>query len=410
MLPGARRIEGAVHALFYRPGKTLLQLWASKANRTPKLWNDFYSSIDPARKPQQRGVLPFRVAQLYDVVVAAVKNKSLAEYVCAAGVLAHYVGDACQPLHVSFLHHSETDDDEDDGVHAAYEDDIVSVHAPLVVAGVKRLVDAARPFKPIVGAAEAADAVVQLMRRTVARLPPEDILAAYNANRGPGQSKAMWAALGERTLKRMADGAVTLAAIWQSAWTEGGGDVRGRFIKTALARPVAKAALKKLYDNNAFAESSEALLVAVEGSEEAGPRAEQLARAAPAIGSTLTTSAPRSARISLQVGPITMCVNSTTRSPVSGSWSAGIMHILRSLRRRVARRAACTRQRSVPCVMTACQSTRAITSADRPARVPSPWWRAAGLRAGYARQLAWRCSPAPCEARSRRARPGCRAR
>ena len=236
-------------------GKTLLQLWASKANRTPKLWNDFYSSIDPARKPQHRGALPFRVAELYDVMVAAVKNKSLADYVCAAGVLAHYVGDACQPLHVSFLHHGQTDDDEDDGVHAAYEDDMVSVHAPLVVAGVKRLVDAARPFKPFVGGAEAADAVVQLMRRTIARLPPEDILASYNANRGPGQSKAMWADLGERTLRRMADGAVTLASIWQSAWTEGGGDVKGRFIKTTLARPVAKAALKKLYDSTAFAES-----------------------------------------------------------------------------------------------------------------------------------------------------------
>src|ERR1700752_2632551 len=38
----------------------------------------------------------------------------------------------------------------------------------------------------------------------------------------------------------------------------------------------------------------------------------------PPGGSTLTTSAPRSPRIMPQVGPITMCVNSTTRTPLSG--------------------------------------------------------------------------------------------
>ena len=31
------------------------------------------------------------------------KNK-IPEFVCAAGVLTHYVGDACQPLHISYLH------------------------------------------------------------------------------------------------------------------------------------------------------------------------------------------------------------------------------------------------------------------------------------------------------------------
>src|SRR6185503_14750985 len=39
----------------------------------------------------------------------------------------------------------------------------------------------------------------------------------------------------------------------------------------------------------------------------------------PSSGSTLTTSAPRSASTSPQVGPITMCANSTTRTPSSGS-------------------------------------------------------------------------------------------
>ena len=39
----------------------------------------------------------------------------------------------------------------------------------------------------------------------------------------------------------------------------------------------------------------------------------------PERGSTLITSAPRSPRIMPQVGPITMCENSTTRTPPSGN-------------------------------------------------------------------------------------------
>ena len=39
----------------------------------------------------------------------------------------------------------------------------------------------------------------------------------------------------------------------------------------------------------------------------------------PSIGSTLITSAPKSAKIIPQVGPITICVNSTTRIPSYGS-------------------------------------------------------------------------------------------
>lgn len=238
-------------------GKTLMDLWQhDKASRTPQVWNDFYGSIDPKMAPAHRGALPFRVAQLYDVMVEAVRRKKVDEYVCAAGVLAHYVGDACQPLHVSYLHHGEPGDKSDDDVHAVYEDDMVTQEAPLVVSEVKKLVDATAAPPLFTGSANAADCVVQLMRRTIKALPPEDILASYEAHRGPGQAKAMWDDLGARTLKRMADGAVTLAQIWQSAWTEGGGDKAGAFSKPTLKAPIDKKTLKKLYDNPKFAESN----------------------------------------------------------------------------------------------------------------------------------------------------------
>ena len=62
----------------------------------------------------------------------------------------------------------------------------------------------------------------------------------------------------------------------------------------------------------------DALLVAVEQREEARARPQELAGVVAAIGSTLITSAPRSASTMPQVGPITMWVNSTTRMPASG--------------------------------------------------------------------------------------------
>ena len=48
--------------------------------------------------------------QIFDEMVAFVKAGQEAEYLTAAGVLAHYIGDACQPLHCSFMHHGDPSD------------------------------------------------------------------------------------------------------------------------------------------------------------------------------------------------------------------------------------------------------------------------------------------------------------
>ncbi|MGM9484475.1 hypothetical protein ACS5PN_24985 [Roseateles sp. NT4] len=235
-------------------GKTLMQLWQqAPATRDPQVWDQFYSSIDPARKPEHRGALPFRVAELYKVMVQAVAAKQLDAYICAAGVLAHYIGDACQPLHVSQFHHGQADDDTDDAVHAVYEDDMLNQAADEVVAGVGQRV-AAAPVRPLFkGPMAAADAIVQLMRRTITELPPTEILEVYQRVHGRGQAAAMWSALGERTLNRMADGAVTLATVWQSAWKEGKGEQNFTLAACKVAVPTTK--LKKLYDTKGFAES-----------------------------------------------------------------------------------------------------------------------------------------------------------
>lgn len=236
-------------------GKTLLQLWQSDpSSRTPQAWTTFYDSFDPKMRDKSRGALPFRVMQLYDIMVAAVKKKSLSRYICAAGLLAHYVGDACQPLHVSHLHHGYADDSEDDKVHSVYETSMLDRFRVAVVAGVNSEAQKVAKAEVFKGAEEAADAVVQLMRRTVKELPPEDVIESFNRHKGNQQTVGMWEELGDLTIERMADGAHTLALIWQSAWTEGGGDKSGHIATTAL-KPISKAALKKLYEDKTFAES-----------------------------------------------------------------------------------------------------------------------------------------------------------
>jgi hypothetical protein len=52
------------------------------------------------------------------------------------------------------------------------------------------------------------------------------------------------------------------------------------------------------------------------------PAPSRLRVRSPSIGSTLITSAPRSASTMPQVGPITMWVNSTTFRPAKGCWAA----------------------------------------------------------------------------------------
>lgn len=213
--------------------QTLMQMWdAGGEGRTSAGWTKFYKSLTPPPKDRHRGALPFRVAQLFDVMVDAVRGKDLLRYIAAAGVLAHYVGDACQPLHVSRLHHGLPEDEGDDDVHEVYESDMLDKDANrlLVVTGVNAALagyhagDAEGPDL-VDTAAAAAATVVDLMARTIEAIAPSDLLDVFN-NPPPGESRttALWNAFGEQTIERLADGSRTLAVLWQSAWKQGSGE------------------------------------------------------------------------------------------------------------------------------------------------------------------------------------------
>jgi hypothetical protein len=69
---------------------------------TPQTWIAYYDAIG-FTQVRERGRLPFRVWQIYKKMVEFVAAKQVPRFVAAAGILAHYVGDACQPLRGSYL-------------------------------------------------------------------------------------------------------------------------------------------------------------------------------------------------------------------------------------------------------------------------------------------------------------------
>jgi hypothetical protein len=199
-------------------GDTLLSLFqADPDTLEPTAWIDFYRAL--GKTPKNMGLLPFRVAQLYRIVVESLTSGAadgLERALCAAGVMAHYVGDACQPLHGSRFHDGR--DETEEGVHSDYETAMLTSKRREVVAGLDRKLRNASPRPRITGHRTAAVEVMELMERTARRLPPTVLLDAWVET--GGRSDDLWDELGRKTIDCLADGVRTLAMLWSSAWKE----------------------------------------------------------------------------------------------------------------------------------------------------------------------------------------------
>lgn len=194
-------------------GKTLFDVEVK-----PKAWNDFYDAIgagitkDNRGKHDNRGILPFRIWQIFDAMVDALERKKVDEFILAAGVLSHYVGDACQPLHLSHIH------DDPKGVHSWYETALVNhfrgdLLPHLSTAAVGKIA------KVTDGEAAANYIVKHVMADVMEKLPPKKIIHAYNGDRKKEREK-----LHDVTQYLLGLAAKTLAQLWESAWAAGNGD------------------------------------------------------------------------------------------------------------------------------------------------------------------------------------------
>ena len=204
-------------------GKTLMSLY-ERGTLDIATWRQFYESLGVPRS--RMGSLPFRVAQFYREMVSFVRAKKVANYVAAAGILAHYVGDAAQPLHASHLHDGSTSDEK--GVHSQYETKMMDRYRRQIVSGVNTVLADRQITSRFTGTRRAAEATVELMRYVRSVLSPRQIIDAYVAAKQTANTNdALWAAVGQATIDVVAEGAVYLAEIWQSAWLDGNGESIG---------------------------------------------------------------------------------------------------------------------------------------------------------------------------------------
>ena len=277
---GAGRSTGPEHPTHYADiddvrkadGKSLLQLCnASVDNIDVDVWRQFW---DDAGRTQQRerGLLPFRVWQFFDEMVDAAKSKDTTRFLCAAGLVSHYVGDACQPLHGSVLadgyadqettivkHHRDKPDTTEPshvgaGVHSAYETAMIDRHSDDLRAGLAAAVGRSPNRRFFRTGKEIAVAIVGLMDRSAKRIPPKKLVDAFIA---AGETKTvavydeLWRQFGDATIEVMADGARVLAQVWESAWLAGNGES----IAQAKLKPIPKKELMKLYRQSDFVPS-----------------------------------------------------------------------------------------------------------------------------------------------------------
>ena len=248
-------------------GGSLLTLCHKDLDKNVRVdvWRQYYDDVHD----KSRGLLPFRVQQFYEGMVDELhKSKpSFKRFVCAAGILSHYVGDACQPLHISSWFDGDPNTQVPNpkagnrnepttiplgaGVHAAYEDDMVNYHIGEISAFVQA--DSKPLPAAFTGGHGAAKAAVRLILHTFDTIKPRDIVAAYaeiqTQDPAPKDAAhALWKRFGADTQAIIAAGARTLAAIWQSAWVEGRGESKAPANPTAYS----EADLTKIYADRGF--------------------------------------------------------------------------------------------------------------------------------------------------------------
>jgi len=217
-------------------------------------WNRYFDAFPkPKVADEHRGILPFRIWQFFERMKGYAHAHPVG-FLAAAGICAHYVGDASQPLHGSILADGYDDDPtkkpnvprnspkrkgpdkktklpayRGEGVHSAFETNMLNS-----AAGKGVLVPAIRPYlklpdnpQPAIisNGHDAALATLMLMDQVATILPPVDIIDAFEDSfeAEGSQTQALWDALDDRTGQVIAAGAVTLARLWDAAWSFGNG-------------------------------------------------------------------------------------------------------------------------------------------------------------------------------------------
>jgi hypothetical protein len=237
---------------------------------TAAKWNDYFDAFPKTVDELHRGILPFRAWQFFERMKEYAAQEP-EKFIAAAGILSHYIGDACQPLHGSTMSDGIEDEQPDiprdsqrkdkdgnklpafrgEGVHEAYETQMINsaVKKKVLFPEVEKNLGANHNMALVTSGKEAAIATLTLMRDVAATLKPRDIIDVYEQSfvDGTPHTTALWDGTHVKTGKIMALGIRTLAMLWDAAWAAGGGQHN--------AGALNKDDLKALYGNRDFVRS-----------------------------------------------------------------------------------------------------------------------------------------------------------
>jgi hypothetical protein len=219
-------------------------------NVAASVWKNYFDGFAQHGVGPEDGALPLRVWQLWEAMVSYLKDEDVLRFVAAAGVMAHYVGDASQPLHCSYMHHGKPpmvtfegrsypvprDSDQfkefkktrEAQIHSIYEEGMLEVDSATLLSSVDSALGSMDlpTGNGITTGHDAGVAVIQLMQRSQDRLSPLEIIEADDPSQGPkARAEALWSNTKVRkaTIDSLADSVQTLAGLWAAAWKAGDG-------------------------------------------------------------------------------------------------------------------------------------------------------------------------------------------
>lgn len=229
---------------------------------TAASWNAYFDTFPKKVDVLHRGILPFRVWQYFERLKDFAATDP-GKFIAAAGTLAHYVGDACQPLHGSTLSDGIETEEPDiprdspgrkdkktgaklpafrgEGIHSAYETQMIDMVAKTgaLFTEIRQNLGTNHGMALVPDGRAAAVAALTTMRDVAKILPPRHLIDVYEASFAPDSlphSQALWANVGSETGQVMALGVRTLAMIWDAAWAAGGGDTNHGRIDPGILR------------------------------------------------------------------------------------------------------------------------------------------------------------------------------
>lgn len=234
-------------------GRSLLDESLDKGNFSADFWLAQFSRLKAMGCGPEEGTLPFRVWQIWDEMAASLRKagdrRSLLRFFVAAGLLAHYVGDASMPFHCSYLHHGRLPMVEIDGspypvahssdeyaaysktaeakIHSVFDETIMEVDTSGALDAVNAALERSKAAGGIADGKRAAIAVLELMRSVRGACSPERIIDLDDPSLSPKKrADRLWndETVRAAVVSSLAGSVELLARIWKSVWDLSGAE------------------------------------------------------------------------------------------------------------------------------------------------------------------------------------------